>query len=76
MKFIDLFNKNKDCADYKYRVGKFKLYSYLAKRNPGEFKIVWYDIGNYFRYCQKFSGGGWIKLEDSSGPHKTMGSYK
>lgn len=74
MKFIDLFNKNKNCEDYKYRVKKFKLYSYLAKKNPGEFKIIWNDVGNFFRYCQKV-GEGWIPLEDSNGKYTEMREY-
>lgn len=74
MKFIDLFNKNKNCADYKYRVKKFKLYCYLMKKNPGEYKVIWDDTGYFFKYCKKINIV-WAAIEDSSGRYKEMGEY-
>lgn len=85
MKFIDLFNKNKDCADFIHRNKQFKLYSYLMKKNPGEFKIEWDSKTDYFRYYQWIetyymhvdcSVFNWKELDNSNGKYKTMGDYE
>lgn len=77
MKFIDLYNKNKDCADFIYRNKQFKLYSYLMKKNPGEFKIEW--EGRFFRYYTKarnyYGEVCWEELDNSNGRYNKMGEY-
>ena len=83
MKFIDLYNQNKDCADFKHRQQKFKMYCYLMKKNPGEFDIKWDSKVDYFRYCQnvneffegEFVCTRWAEKDNSNDKHKTMGDY-
>jgi hypothetical protein len=83
MKFIDLYNQSKDKRDFKYRQRVFKMYCYLMKNNPREFKIEWDDLVGYFRYYQRinayfegeFLTTKWEQKDDSNGKYKTMGDY-
>ena len=77
MKFIEIYNKNKNCADFKSRQRMFKIWSYLSKIKPEKYKITWDSICCFFRYFesdyQKFV---WIEKYNSKGRYDSMGEYE
>ena len=83
IRFLDLFNKAKNSGDFKYRTKQFKLWAYLSKKNPGEFKIEWDKNFRCFRYYRNgdrlYAGGrtypNWKEIENSKGKWHWMGAY-
>ena len=80
MKFIEIYNRNKNCADFQWRQRRFKTWSYLSKKNPLKYRIVWDKLRNIFEYEINYPVPGtrnnWIKQEDSSGKYNTMEEYE
>lgn len=52
MKFIDLYKKASKTDAFKHLDRKFKIWTYLAKKNPGKYK-VYFDNGS-FTVIEKF----------------------
>jgi hypothetical protein len=82
MRFIDLYNKNKNTPVFRQRVKIFKTYCYLAKNNPKEFIVEWDKRNGCFNYLQKVMksdnhGGsylGWI-VDENNKNYRCMGDF-
>ena len=83
MKFLEIYNRNKNCADFQSRQRMFKIWSYLSKIKPEKYKITWDSICCFFRY---FEAGypfksekkklAWIEKYNSKGKYYSMGEYE
>lgn len=79
MKFIDLYNKNKDTADFKFRNHRFKTWCYLMKREPKKYKVEWDNIGECFKFYKYYPQGlykGWQHNDNTSGRYNLMYKYE
>lgn len=75
MKFIDLFNRNKDTPVFQEKQRKFKAWCRLAKNNPWKYGVSFCKIGYYFEYMETaWTEGGtiWTTKDDS----RYCGRYK
>lgn len=81
MKFIDLYNRNKNTEVFKEKQRKFKAWARLAKNNPYQYKITFNPKDYCFNYEEKvWSEGGniWINKDDSRycGMYKKMSDFE
>jgi hypothetical protein len=79
MKFIDLYNRNKNTPVFRARVQQFKMFNYLAKNNPERYSVKWNNKESQFNYFESTIGINgektWIKFENQCPKFKIMGDF-
>ena len=73
MKFIDIFNANKNIAIFKARRHQFKTFVYLMKKSPEDFTILLKN--GKFKFFKR-SGDRWIEEENVAPKHSEMRDFK
>jgi len=77
MKFIDLYDKNKDCSAFVNRKRKFETWKYLSKKNPKKYKLELVEQASIFIFYERMGvASEWVKVDDTSGKYSKMRDFE